>query len=46
MKINKILISSLIALILSTIVLIIIVDNNPSKEEADIYNYAAERYKI
>ena len=43
MKINKILILSLIVLILSVIVLIIFVDNNPSKKEADIYDYGAER---
>ncbi|MCX5699093.1 MAG: hypothetical protein NTX01_05305 [Candidatus Omnitrophica bacterium] len=43
MKINKILILSLIVLILSVIALMIFVDNNPSKKEADIYDYAAER---
>jgi hypothetical protein len=43
MKINKIFILSLIALILSAMVLMIIVDNNSSKKETDIYDYAAER---
>ena len=42
MKINKILILLLIALVLSTIVLINFVDNNPSKKEAVIYDYVAE----
>jgi Protein of unknown function (DUF3108) len=43
MKINKILILLLIVIILSVTVLIIHIDNNSSKKEADIYNYAAER---
>jgi len=43
MKINKILILSLIVLIFPAIVLMIFVDNNSPKKEAEIYDYAAER---
>jgi hypothetical protein len=43
MKINKILILSLIVLIFLAIVLMIFVDNNPPKKEAEIEDYAAER---
>lgn len=42
MKINKKLILALIVLIFSAIALMIFIDNNPSKKEADIYDNAGE----
>lgn len=42
MKINKIMILSLIGFILLVIVLMIFIDNNPFQKDADIYKYAGE----